>query len=79
MQQQVGVNIQEYLEALHEIEKKHMPCSASLILHPSGSGAVKVEFFFTKMGSVAVEFDTDDGDDIMDAIHRLAEKVQQAE
>ncbi|HVU10215.1 MAG TPA: hypothetical protein VHD90_03010 [Phototrophicaceae bacterium] len=79
MQQQVGVNIQQYLDALEELEKEHMPCSTSLILHPSGSGAVKLEFFFTRMGSVAVDFDTEDGDDIMDAIHRLAEKARQAE
>jgi hypothetical protein len=79
MQQVAAVHIQEYLDALREIEKEHMPCSTSLILHPSGSGAVKVEFFFTRIGSVAVEFDTDDGDDIMDAIHHLAEKARQAE
>ena len=79
MQQQIAVNIQQYLDALHEIEQQNFPCSASLILHPSGSGAVKVDFFFTRTGSVAVDFDTDDGDDIMDAIHRLAEKVRQAE
>jgi hypothetical protein len=77
MQHQIGLNIQQYLDALHEIEKQHMPCSASLILHPSGSGAVKIEFFFTRMDTVAVEFDTEDGDDIMDAIQCLAEKVQQ--
>jgi hypothetical protein len=77
MQREVVVDVRPYLEALHEIEKQNMPCSASLILHPSGSGAVKIEFFFTRMGSVAVDFDTDDGDDIMDAIRRLAEKVRQ--
>ena len=78
MQEQVAIDVRPYLAALREIEQQNMPCSASLILHPSGSGAVKIEFFFTRTGSVVVEFDTEDGDDIIEAIHRLAEKVQQS-
>jgi uncharacterized protein (DUF934 family) len=72
MQQQVGVNIQQYLDALHEIEKQGKMRSASLLLHPSGDGAVMLENLPShKM--VAVDFD--DGDDILEAIRRLAEKA----
>ena len=61
MTQDAAANIQPYLNALQEIEqeyaKKHIMCSASLILHSSGSGAVEVEFFFTDKESIAVDFD----------------------
>lgn len=75
MQQQIGLNIQQYLDALHEIEDQVNMSSASLVLHPNGAGAVRLDTFFN--GSVSVDFDTDDGDDIMDAIHRLAEKAKE--
>jgi hypothetical protein len=74
MQQQIGLNIQQYLDALHEIEKQVKMSSASLVLHPNGAGAVRLDTFFN--GSVSVDFDTDDGDDIMDAIRRPAEKAK---
>ncbi len=74
MQQQIGLNIQQYLDALQEIEKQGVMCSASLILHPSGDGAVLLENLLQdKM--VAVDFD--DGDDIMQMIARLAERAKE--
>lgn len=74
MQQQIGLNIQQYLDALHEIEKQGVMCSASLILHPNGDGAVMLENLLQdKM--VAVDFD--DGDDIMQMIARLAERAKE--
>lgn len=74
MQQEVVVDIRPYLEALHELEKEGSMCSASLLLHPSGDGAVMLENLL-KNKRVAVDFDN--GDDIMAAIARLAEKAKE--
>ena len=70
--QNVAVDVRPYLEALHELEKQIKMSSASLILHPNGDGAVRLDTFFS--GSITVDFDEGY---IMDAITRLAEKAKE--
>ena len=78
--QEVAVDVRPYLAALREIEKEcaeqyHTMCSASLILHPSGSGAVEVDFVLDDKPGIAVDFDEGY---VSEAITRLTEKVRQA-
>jgi hypothetical protein len=77
--QQVAVDVRPYLAALHEIEREcaeqhQMMCSTSLILHPSGSGAVEIDFIFSDRPGIVVDFDEGY---INEAIQRLTEKVRQ--
>lgn len=71
--EQVAVDVRPYLAALREIEKQGVMCSASLVLHPNGDGAVMLENLLQDK-RVAVDFE--DGDDIMTAIERLAERAK---
>jgi hypothetical protein len=73
--EQITVNIQPYLNALHKIEEQFgVWCSASIKLHPDGDSAVMVE---NTLRDTKVAVDFDQGDDIMDAIHCLAERAKE--
>lgn len=77
--QQVAIDVRPYLMALREIEQEcaeqhHTMCSASLILHPTGSGAVEVDFVLSDKQGIAVDFDEGY---LMEAIQRLAEKAKE--
>lgn len=78
--QEIAVDVRPYLAALREIEKEcaeqhQTMCSASLILHPSGSGAVEVDFIFPDKQGIAVDFDEGY---INEAINHLVDKVRQS-
>jgi len=73
--EQITVNLQLYLNALHKIEEQFgVWCSASIKLHPDGDGAVMVE---NTLHDSRVAVDFDEGDDIMEAINRLAERAKE--
>jgi len=80
--QLVVLDVRPFLEALHEIEKEcaeqGVLCSTSLILHPSGTGAIEVDFPLADRVGIAIDFDPDEGDDLLEVIKSLQKKVRQS-
>lgn len=80
--QLVALDVRPFLEALHEIEKEcaeqGILCSTSLILRPSGTGALEADFPLTDKQSIAIDFDPDEGDDILEIIGELQKRVRQS-